>query len=110
MTGKLWKVLQVYANARYTTASLSLLSESKPSFQLDLGLSADLLQGHLSLVLIASDILATTQSGDVGLNPYYQTDYRYTYNSRSVSLGVIWRIGKMELQSRAREGVSAPTL
>ena len=110
VTGKLWKVLQVYANARYTTASLSLLSESKPSFQLDFGASADLLKGRLSLVLIASDILATAQNGDVSLNPYYQTDYRYTYNSRSVSLGVIWRIGKMELQSRAREGVSAPTL
>ena len=108
--GKLWNVLQVYANARYTTASLSLLSESKPSFQLDLGLSADLLKGRLSLFLNANDILASAQNGDVSLNPYYQTDYRYTYNSRSVSLGVTWRIGKMELQGRAREGVSAPTL
>lgn len=110
VTGKLWKVLQIYANARYSTAALSLMSKSQPSFKLDFGASADLLKGRLSLFLNANDILATAQNGDVGLNPYYQTDYRYTYNSRSVSLGVTWRIGKMELQSRAREGVSAPTL
>ena len=110
VTGKLWKVLQIYANARYSTAALSLMSKSQPSFQLDLGASADLLDGRLSLFLNWQDILATAKSGDVGLNPYYQTNYSYTWGSRSVAFGLTWRIGKMELQSRAREGVSAPTL
>lgn len=110
VTGKLWKVLQIYANARYSTAALSLMSKSQPSFQLDLGASADLLDGRLSLFLNWQDILATVKSGDVGLNPYYQTNYSYTWGSRAVTVGATWRIGKMELQSRAREGVSAPTL
>ena len=110
VTGKLWKVLQIYANAHYSTAALSLMSKSQPSFQLDLGASADLLKGRLSLFLNWQDILATAKSGDVGLNPYYQTNYSYTWGSRSVAFGLTWRIGKMELQSRAREGVSAPTL
>ena len=110
VTGKLWKVLQIYANARYSTAVLSLMSKSQPSFQLDLGASADLLKGRLSLFLNWQDILATAKSGDVGLNPYYQTNYSYTWGSRSVAFGLTWRIGKMELQSLAREGVSAPTL
>ena len=54
--------------------------------------------------------LATAKSGDVGLNPYYQTNYSYTWGSRAVTFGLTWRIGKMDLQSLAREGVSAPTL
>lgn len=110
VTGKLWKVLQIYANARYSTAALSLMSKSQPSFQLDLGTSADLLEGRLSLFLNWQDILATAKSGNVGLNPYYQSNYSYTWGSRAVTFGITWRIGKMELQSRAREGVSAPTL
>ncbi|MBR1549679.1 MAG: TonB-dependent receptor [Bacteroidales bacterium] len=110
VTGKLWDVLQIYANARYSTAALSLLSKSQPSFQLDLGASADLLEGRLSLFLNWQDILATAQSGTVGLNPYYQSSYSYTWGRRAVTVGATWRIGKMELQSRAREGVSAPTL
>ncbi len=110
VTGKLWKVLQIYANARYSTAVLSLMSKSQPSFQLDLGASADLLDGRLSLFLNWQDILATVKSGDVGLNPYYQTNYSYTWGSRAVTFGLTWRIGKTELQSLAREGVSAPTL
>ena len=110
VTGKLWKVLQIYANARYSTAALSLMSKSQPSFQLDLGASADLLDGRLSLFLNWQDILATAKSGDVGLNPYYQTNFSYTWGSRAVTFGITWRIGKMELQSLAREGVSAPTL
>lgn len=110
VTGKLWGVLQIYANARYSTAALSLMSKSQPSFQLDLGASADLLDGRLSLFLNWRDILATAKNGDVGLNPYYQSNFSYTWGSRAVTVGATWRIGKMELQSRAREGVSAPTL
>ena len=110
VTGKLWKVLQIYANVRYSTAALSLMSKSQPSFQLDLGASADLLKGRLSLFLNWQDILATAKSGDVSLNPYYQSNYSYTWGSRAVTVGATWRIGKMELQSRAREGVNAPTL
>jgi len=89
---------------------LSLMSKSQPSFQLDLGASSDLLKGRLSLFLNWQDILATAQSGNVGLNPYYQSNYSYTWGRRAVTVGATWRIGKMELQSRAREGVSAPTL
>ena len=110
VTGKLWNVLQIYGNARYSTAALSLMSKSQPSFQLDLGASSDLLKGRLSLFLNWQDILATAQSGNVGLNLYYQSNYSYTWGSRAVTVGATWRIGKMELQSRAREGVKAPTL
>ena len=110
VTGKLWSVLQVYANARYSTAALSLMSKSQPTFQLDLGLSADLLERRLSLFLNASDIFASAQAGDASLNPYYRTDFRYTWGSRSITLGLTYRFGRLELQGRAREGVSAPTI
>ena len=34
---------------------------------------------------------------------------RYTWASRSITLGLTYRFGRMELQGRAREGVSAPS-
>jgi hypothetical protein len=36
----------------------------------------------------------------------YSNDYRYSYNSRYVSLGLTWRIGKMELEQKVRQGAA----
>ena len=44
-----------------------------------------------------------------GTNPHYITTNSSTYHSRSVSLGLTFRFGKMELESQARQGAaSAP--
>ena len=36
----------------------------------------------------------------------YSNDYRYSYNSRYVSLGLTWRIGKMDLECQSRQGAA----
>ena len=41
----------------------------------------------------------------VSTNPYAK-DYLYSYNSRFVSLGLTWRIGKMDLESKGRQGAA----
>lgn len=33
----------------------------------------------------------------------YGNDYRYSYNSRYVSLGLTWCIGMMELEQKGRQ-------
>ena len=38
--------------------------------------------------------------------PMYQTTGTNKFNSRHVSLGLTWRIGKMELESKARQGAT----
>jgi hypothetical protein len=38
--------------------------------------------------------------------PQYQTTGSQQFDSRFVSLGLTWRIGKMELESKARQGAT----
>ncbi|MBR1644637.1 MAG: TonB-dependent receptor [Bacteroidales bacterium] len=104
---KLWDKLQLFANGNFRSRSLSLMSTSVPSFTLDIGLSADLFDRRLSLYLNVNDLLHTSRIGTSNFNPYYTTNYAYTYNSRYVSVGLTWRLGKMELESKARQGGGA---
>ena len=99
---KLWNVLQVFGRVRYATAQASLLSRSQPLFTTDLGLSADLIDRHLSLYLNVKDLFASKIESSVGTNPYLSSDYHTRYSSRYISLGLSLRFGKMELESRAR--------
>ena len=42
----------------------------------------------------------------VSTNPYYAEDYHWSYNSRFVSLGLTWRIGKLDLERKGRQGAA----
>jgi hypothetical protein len=37
------------------------------------------------------------------LNPYHSSSYNYSFNSRYISLGLTWRIGRMELEEKASQ-------
>ncbi|MBR1851335.1 MAG: TonB-dependent receptor [Bacteroidales bacterium] len=104
---KLWNLLQVYANAYYTSPSLQLMAVSGPSTGVDVGISADLMDRRLSLYLNVHDLFHTNGETTEYLNPYYRANYGYRYNSRFVSLGLAWRLGRLELESRARQGVDS---
>ena len=99
---KLWNVLQVFGNVRYTTQQLSFLSRTEPFFTTDLGLSADLMDRHLSLYLNVKDIFDTYSQSTATINPYLSANSTYNYSSRYISFGVTVRLGKMELESQAR--------
>ena len=103
---KLWKRLEVFANARYTSPRLGLYSISVPNKSVDFGVSSDFFDRQLSVYLNVRDIFGMAQWGDNITAPSYQTTGSRYFDSRFVSVGLTWRIGKMELESKARQGAT----
>ena len=103
---KLWNRLEVFANARYTSPRLGLYSMSVPNKGIDLGLTSDFFNRQLSVYLNVNDIFGMAEWGSNTTAPQYQTTGSTRYDSRFVSLGLTWRIGKMELESKARQGAT----
>ena len=100
---KLWKVLQVYVNADYRSRRQDVLVVNEPNWGVDCGLVADLFDRRLSLYLNANDIFKSRSKGTGSLNPYHSSSYNYSFNSRYISLGLTWRIGRMELEEKASQ-------
>ena len=100
---KLWGCVQFFSTLNYTTRRLSLMQCTEPVFTADAGVSADLLKQRLSLYLNVKDIFATNVNQWENANPYLATTGTTTYSSRYVSVGVTLRLGKMELESQARQ-------
>ena len=76
---------------------------NEPNWGVDCGLAADLFDRRLSLYLNANDIFKSRSTGTESLNPYHSSSYNYSFNSRYISLGLTWRIGRMELEEKASQ-------
>jgi hypothetical protein len=103
---KLWNKLEVFANAHYSSPRLGLYSMSVANKGIDLGCSADFFDRQLSIYFNVNDIFGMAQWGENTTAPAYQTTGSQKYDSRFVSLGLTWRIGKMELENKARQGAT----
>jgi len=103
---KLWQKLELFANAHYTSPRLSLYSMSVANKGVDFGVSSDFFNRKLSVYLNVNDIFGMAEWGENTTAPNYQTTGSQHFNSRFVSLGLTWRIGKMELESKARQGAT----
>ena len=103
---KLWEKLEVFANARYTSPRLGLYSLSNAQKSIDFGVSSDFFDRQLSLFLNVNDIFGWSEWGSNTTAPSYQTTGSTRFNSRFVSVGLTWRIGEMELESKARQGAT----
>lgn len=103
---KLWNKLEVFANAHYSSPRLGLYSLSVANKGIDLGCSADFLDRQLSVYFNVNDIFGMAEWGSNTTAPQYQTTGSQQFDSRFVSLGLTWRIGKMELESKARQGAT----
>lgn len=103
---KLWSRLELFVKGRYCSPRLGLYSLTNASKSIDLGLSSDFFDRKLSLFINANDIFGTSEWGSSNTSPLYQTTGSQKYNTRFISLGLTWRIGKMELESKARQGAS----
>jgi hypothetical protein len=105
---KLFNQLQVTASANYNSPTISLMSERKARYFLNMGLRSDFFKRRLSVFVNVQDIFnwgATIGSGSTNTNPYYLSDStRKMLNSRYISAGFTLRFGKMELEQRAKEG------
>ena len=106
MNAKLWGKVDVFVNGKFFGQQIELLSRNEPYFNVDFGLSTDLFDRHLSLYFKVNDLFQSSNTHTVSTNPYYAEDYRWSYNSRFVSLGLTWRIGKMDLESKGRQGAA----
>ena len=107
---KLFDRLQLTASAFYRSPTISLMSESKARYSLNMGLRSDFFKRRLSVFVNVQDIFnwgAKVGSGSSNSNPYFLSDStRKMLNSRYISAGFTLRFGKMELERQAKEGES----
>ena len=107
---KLFDRLQVTASANYNSPTISLMSERKARYFLNMGLRSDFFNRRLSVFVNVQDIFnwgATIGSGSTNTNPYFLSDStRKMLNSRYISAGFTLRFGKLELEKSAKEGSS----
>ncbi|MBQ6304989.1 MAG: TonB-dependent receptor [Bacteroidales bacterium] len=105
---KLFNQLQVTASANYNSPTISLMSERKARYFLNMGLRSDFFNRRLSVFVNVQDIFnwgAKIGSGSSNTNPYYLSDStRKMLNSRYISAGFTLRFGKLELEQKAKEG------
>ncbi len=108
---KLFDRLQVTASGVYNSPTISLMSERKARYFLNMGLRSDFFKRRLSVFVNVQDIFnwgARYGSGSSTSNPYYLSDStRKMLNSRYISAGFTLRFGKLELEKGAKEGDSA---
>ena len=105
---KLWNQYQATASFNYTSPTLSLMSERKARFSLNLGVRSDFFKRKLSVFVNIQDLFnwgARYGSGSDNTNPYYlsSTTNKMT-NSRYISAGITLRFGKLELEKNAKDG------
>ena len=107
---KVFNQLQLTMAANYSSPTLSLMSERKARYYLNMGARSDFFNRRLSVFVNVQDIFnwgAKIGSGSTNTNPYYLSDNtNKMLNSRYISAGVTFRFGKMELEQGAKEGDS----
>ena len=107
---KIFNQLQLTASANYSSPTISLMSERKARYFLNLGARSDFFKRRLSVFVNVQDIFnwgARIGSGSSNTNPYYLQDAtNKMLNSRYISAGITFRFGKMELEQNAKEGES----
>ena len=69
-------------------------------------MSSDFFDRQLSVNLTVNDIFGWSEWGSNTTAPQYQTTGSQRWNTRLVGFGLTWRIGKMELESKARQGAT----
>lgn len=108
VNAKLWNKFNVYASGRYRSPTQSLYAENKATYNFDCGVRADFFKRKLSIHISVWDLFNWNKQENIINNPYY-TSYNSNkvVNSRSISAGLTFRFGKMELENRAKTGEMA---
>lgn len=107
---KVFNKYQLTMALGYTSPTISLASERKARYWLNIGARSDFFNRKMSVFVNIQDLFnwgAKIGSGSSNTNPYYLTDNtNKMLNSRYISVGVTFRFGKMELEKSAKEGSS----
>ena len=101
---KLWKRLEITASGYYSSPTQSLFSERHARYGINAGLRADFFNRMMTVFVNANDIFNWNKWGSSNNSPYVISTSDAKFNSRSVSLGLQFRFGKMELEKNSRQG------
>jgi hypothetical protein len=101
---KLWNKVEVTASGYYSSPTQSLFSQMDRRYGINAGLKADFFDRKMSVFVNANDIFNWNHWGMSNESPYVHSVSSSKFNSRSVSVGVTFRFGKMELERMARQG------
>ena len=101
---KLWNKVEVTASGYYSSPTQSFFSEWHSRYGLNAGLKTDFFDRKMSVFVNANDIFNWNSWGESNYSPYAESTSNSKFNSRSVSVGVTFRFGKMELEQKARQG------
>jgi len=107
---KLFDQYQVTLSANYNSPTISLMSERKARYSLNMGVRSDFFKRKLSVFVNVQDLFnwgGRYGSGSENTNPYYLSEStNKMVNSRYISVGVTLRFGKLELERNAKDGSS----
>ena len=101
---KLWNKLEIHASGNYRSPQKSLFAERHANYSINCGLRADFFDRKMSVHINVNDIFNWNRWDNNTTNPYYQSYSSLKYNSRSISAGLVFRFGKMELERKAQTG------
>lgn len=101
---KLWNKLEIHASGNYRSPQQSLFAERQANYSINCGLRADFFDRKMSVHVNVNDIFNWNKWDNNTTNPYYISYSSFKYNSRSISAGIVFRFGKMELERHAQTG------
>lgn len=101
---KLWNKLEIHASARYNSPTQGLYSTRKARYGVDCGLRADFFDKKMSIFVNAQDLLNSASWGQTNESPYIHSTSDNKFDMRSISVGLTFRFGKMELERAAKTG------
>ncbi len=101
---KLWNKLEIHASGNYRSPQQSLFAERHANYSVNCGLRADFFDRKMSVHINVNDIFNWNKWDNNTTNPYYVSYSSFKYNSRSISAGLVFRFGKMELERKAQTG------
>lgn len=108
MWAKLYKRYNINTSASYTSPTIGLLSSKGAQYRLNAGVRADFFKRKLSAFINIQDIFNWGKrigNGSGNTNPYHISEgLSRTLNSRYISAGITMRFGKMELESKTKNG------
>ena len=101
---KLWNKLEIHASGNYRSPQKSLFAERQANYSINCGLRADFFDRKMSVHINVNDIFNWNKWDNNTTNPYYVSYSSFKFNSRSISAGLVFRFGKMELERKAQTG------
>lgn len=101
---KLFKKVYLNVSGNYTSPTLDPFAEHRSNYNINLSAEANFLKDRLSARISISDLFNWNQTDNLNTNPYYITTKSSHRDSRYITFGLTYRIGKMSLKHRARSG------